>query len=40
MIQKTLERAGGKPYNFEDVRLIVKDYLSVLCDSVCKGGVS
>lgn len=38
MIQKTLERAGGKPFNVEDVRLLVKDYLAVLCDFIRKEG--
>jgi hypothetical protein len=38
MIQKTLERSGGKPFNVEDVRSIIKDYLAVLSDSVRKGG--
>ncbi len=38
MIQRTLERSGGKPFNVEDVRSIIKDYLAVLADSVRKGG--
>ncbi|MBI2877955.1 MAG: hypothetical protein HYY20_13850 [Candidatus Tectomicrobia bacterium] len=38
MIHKTLERAGGKPFNVEDVRLLVKDYLAVLCELIRKEG--
>lgn len=38
MIHKTLERTAGKPFNVEDVRMIVKDYLAVLCEFVRKGG--
>jgi hypothetical protein len=38
MIQRTLERSAGKPFNVEDVRSIIKDYLTVLSDFVRKGG--
>ena len=38
MIHKTMERTGGKPFNVEDVRAIIKDYLAVLTDYVRRGG--
>ncbi len=36
MIQKTLQRVGAKPFDIEDVRLIIKDYLAVLVDTFRK----
>lgn len=37
MIKRTLQRGGAQPFNIEDVRSIVKDYLTVLSDSLRKG---
>ena len=36
MITKTLERAKGKPFDIEDARLLVKDYLAVLAEKIRK----
>ena len=36
MIQKTLQRVGAKPFDIEDVRLLIKDYLTVLAETVRK----
>ena len=36
-IHKTMERSGGKPFNYDDVQTIIKDYLSVVCEYVRKG---
>lgn len=38
MIQKTLERTGGGPFNMDDVRFLVKDYLVVLGEFFRKEG--
>ncbi|MCX5829222.1 MAG: hypothetical protein NTV58_14645 [Deltaproteobacteria bacterium] len=37
MITKTLQRLGGAAYNIQDVQSIIKDYLSVLAESIRKG---
>jgi hypothetical protein len=37
MITKTLRRLGGSAYNIQDVQLIIKDYLSVLAETIRKG---
>jgi hypothetical protein len=37
MIKKTLERAGGHPFNIQDAQLIIKDYLTVLSETIRKG---
>ncbi len=37
MIQQTLSRLGGTPFNIEDVQNIVKDYLTVLADNIRRG---
>ncbi|MFN8006300.1 MAG: hypothetical protein U0V70_04600 [Terriglobia bacterium] len=36
MITKTLERVGGKPFDIEDARLLIKDYLAVLAERIRK----
>lgn len=36
-IHKTMERSGTKPFNYDDVQNIVKDYLTVVSDYVRKG---
>ena len=36
MIKKTLERVGGKPFDIEDARIVIKDYLTVLADAIRK----
>jgi hypothetical protein len=36
MVTKTLQRVGGKPFDIEDVRLLIKDYLAVLADTIRK----
>gem|GEM_PF-2492180 len=36
-IHKTMERSGSKPFNYEDVQTIVKDYLSVVSEYVRRG---
>ncbi len=37
IIKKTLERVGGQAFNFEDVQVIIKDYLTVLAESIRRG---
>lgn len=37
MITKTLQRLGGAAYNIQDVQSIIKDYLSVLAETIRKG---
>jgi len=37
IIQQTLTRMGGTPFDIEDVQTIVKDYLTVLSENVRKG---
>ncbi|HAJ27320.1 MAG TPA: hypothetical protein DCG53_08795 [Syntrophus sp. (in: bacteria)] len=37
MITKTLQRLGGAAYNIQDVQSIIKDYLSVLGETIRKG---
>ena len=36
MINKTLQRVGAKPFDIEDARLLIKDYLAVLVDTIRK----
>ena len=36
MITKTLERVGGKPFDIEDARMLIKDYLTVLAEKIRK----
>ena len=37
IIQQTLSRRGGTPFDIEDAQAIVKDYLTVLAENVRKG---
>lgn len=36
IIKKTLERVGSQAFNIEDVQLIIKDYLTVLAETIRK----
>lgn len=37
IIQQTLTRMGGAPFDIEDVRSVIKDYLTVLSENVRRG---
>ncbi len=37
MIKRTLERSGGTTFNITDVQTIVKDYLTVLSETIRRG---
>ena len=37
IVKKTLERMGGQAFNYEDVQEIIKDYLTVLSETIRKG---
>jgi hypothetical protein len=37
LIKETLNRMGGSPFNIEDVQAIVKDYLTVLSETIRRG---
>jgi len=37
MVRRTLERVGGQAFNIQDVQQIIKDYLTVLSESIRKG---
>jgi len=37
IVKKTLERVGSQAFNIEDVQLIIKDYLTVLAETIRKG---
>jgi len=37
LIHETLGRRGGQPFDVEDVRHLIKDYLSVLSDKIRRG---
>ena len=37
LIKKTLKNIGGQTFDIEDVRVIVKEYLSCLADTIEKG---
>jgi hypothetical protein len=36
MVNRTLQRVGAKPFDIEDARLLIKDYLAVLVDVIRK----
>lgn len=37
MIRRTLERMGSQAFNIQDVQQIIKDYLTILSESIRKG---
>lgn len=37
MVKKTLERSRGVPFNIQDTQNIIKDYLTVLSETIRKG---
>lgn len=39
IIHETLGRRGGQPFNVEDVRHLIKDYLTVVTDKIRRGDV-
>ncbi|MFH1146854.1 MAG: hypothetical protein V1736_04020 [Pseudomonadota bacterium] len=34
IIEKTMKRAGSQAFDIEDAQLLIKNYLSVLCDTI------
>ncbi len=37
IIRETLARTGGQPFNINDVQTLVKDYLTVLSETIRRG---
>ncbi len=39
IVKKTLNRVGGQTFNITDVQAIIKDYLTVLSETIRRGDV-